>query len=268
MSPPRQRSRVLGASTRIVDPDLTMTGQPNKKTTPTRKILADALLPAPGIEIGLPAEGDLVVLEARFLASNSSNAFNPFAAIRTTVLLGSLSDGLMRRGHLHGAVLQHLRRHTQSPSVHGDHGRIHPTFHPGDRGGCSRCGFSSIASRIAKVLALTSGDDFPDLHSHVSVAPADHLGEVVAIGDPGTINGTWIEFLAAYRYAHTSRAHSKPTQTTRQRHLRVLTEGRERRLHRPGRKALRLSRGDEDEDDENMAAATTARLPTLTTIRR
>ena len=103
-----------------------MTGQPNKKTTPRRKILADARCYRPfGIEIGATGwKVILVVLECRFWASNSSNvAFNPFAAIRTTVLLGSPSDGAGCDADTSMVPFSNTCVVTpRAPSVHGDHG--------------------------------------------------------------------------------------------------------------------------------------------------
>ncbi len=104
-----------------------MTGQPNKKTTPTRKNPADASCYRPfGIEIGATGwKVILVVLDVRFWASNSSNvAFNPFAAIRTTVLLGSPPpteagcDADTSMVPFSNTCVVTPR----APSVHGDHG--------------------------------------------------------------------------------------------------------------------------------------------------
>ena len=103
-----------------------MTGQPNKKSTPTRMILADASCYRPfGIEIGATGwKVILVVLESRFCASNSSKvAFNPFAAIRTTVLLGSPSDGAGCDADTSMVPFSNTCVVTpRAPSVHGDHG--------------------------------------------------------------------------------------------------------------------------------------------------
>jgi len=103
-----------------------MTGQPNKKSNPTRKILADASRYRPfGIEIGATGwKVILVALEGRFWASNSSNvAFNPFAAIRTTVLLGSPSDGAGCDADTSMVPFSNTCVVTpRAPSVHGDHG--------------------------------------------------------------------------------------------------------------------------------------------------
>ena len=108
----------------------------------------------------------------------------------------------------------------------------------------------SLQGRIAKVLALTSGDDFRDLlHSHVSVAPADHFGEVVAIGDPGTINAALGSSFWPLAVTHIRQGRTRsPRRPRANGTLRILTEGRKSGgyIGRDG-KALRLSRGDEDE---------------------
>ena len=66
----------------------------------------------------------LVVLEIRFWASNSSSvAFEPFAEIRTTVLLGSISDGAGCDADTSMVPFSNTCVVTPgAPSFHGDHG--------------------------------------------------------------------------------------------------------------------------------------------------